>query len=1376
MGKKAKGDHSAEGNETGPEEYEGEGTADKKKSKGTKKDKHGTKGHNGKKGGKSPKAPKALGETTLSPTSEPESPTYGPGSPKAGTDSPMSPQLGDGEKEPSPNAPKASGGFWAWVGRRNAKPAKAAGDRPEPAPLVEEPAAGAEHAGVAEEPAGVDPLEAGRGDPDAESAASGIEAPGSKPGEEPAAEDPTPAEEEDDNLRPIPPPAPTTTLGKMLRFVNPWAGPTRTKAQQILLDHEQRMLAAAAAGARAAEAEVAAAAEDEAAEAEAEAAAADEAADAVALAAGAEAEVDAEAGAGAAALRCESVGEEEANAGPEAAGGTVSSGAGIDLESDSDDGSEMEDPFADSDEEDGDGDTAAGKEAKVVVGSEAVQPPLEEEDGALVLGNEPRPFGDELSAKVEARALGVDSEARPCTDETCRGDEASDGVEEIAAGKVDGDGDPDDREDVIADAEAALQEGGGTEGGEEELAAVLGAAARELGEGGVEGELGGEGVEGEPGFCAPVEVLEAARVDGEATVSDGDVATGADDAGDAAPGGDEAVGAAADPDAGGSEADGPRADAEEEESPPASDEVEFEFLVEEPPPETKLQRGARLAKSAGKATLGGGRWLNSTCRRTQKACSRRLLNTRRRVKDSFVKEEEQGEVAWKTRGELLRDGFSGANRGAREGGRLALSGAYQGGQAAGRVANQGARATADYARSVKLPTRQEILDSQLAIGVSSVGKGLRDTIPGLAPVNPEPAPDPGDAEDAVPEADGDGEEEPAEEDADSTAPIAEAVPEVDPVKEAEEAQRQERRARRRAKLALKSQGLEPVPPSWDPELWCDENAAVELHTAALQNDALRIRFLLHGLDVNRRIPADLFNASGETAAVCAARAGCALSCAALLDGGANPLARDRDPKNFGDGVWPPEGKPDYPGKLSVPSVPNGRTVIYHLRRTKILDEVLGRVFPLTRVSVVCAIAEQLSKHYEASAMLVAIKHDSPELLRLLLSQSAMFPEYMQQTPKMEDDTPRTDATTPPPREVSPPRALIKNCMRDRDGRAEALLGAVQQRRWKCVEVLLEAGVPRSTLDNTTDANGRNALHLAAVAGQAALVRRFLGKGASHSVYSKLGRQPIHDAAAFGYADVVVALVQGKADVLALTREIQDLRSLDATPDKPGGRTAYEIAEAKHKTAVCDVLRPKEQAAMERRATMSPQAFAKRDTWVAPATLKRSPLVGSQAAPWHTGPVVVTMGSKGSPIFSSKASPLFSSKASPLSGSRTSPVSDWTVDPRASALGSSLRSSAITPSNSLHRAASPADTKGLQQHLSTSTSMMGSPQRHSKVSTYTPPPTRATMSVGAVAWGPLATAGHSTLAASRPGSRPARVAASPSEFAVPPSLAMPVVHA
>lgn len=688
----------------------------------------------------------------------------------------------------------------------------------------------------------------------------------------------------------------------------------------------------------------------------------------------------------------------------------------------------------------------------------------------------------------------------------------------------------------------------------------------------------------------------------------------------------------------------------------------------------------------------------------------------------------------------------------------------------------------------RVPTAQEIRESRIVAGTSRAasraGQNVRDTLVGLVPKRRQkPVPEIGDDD----EEDGAGDDE--TEDAGSQA----EVEVVDPIEAEKIARREARKARRAAKLRLKRPVLEPPPPAWDPELWSDENAAIELHTAALQNDALRVRFLLHGLEVSRCIPADIPNDAGESAAVCAARAGCAVSCAALLDGGANPLARDKDPKNFGDGVWPQEGKPAHPGKSSVPNIPNGRTVIYHLRCLNILDEVLGRVFPTTRVDVVNAIAEQLSKHYEAPPMVVAIRHDNPQLLKLLLTQSATFPENMHVITQSisEESTPRTDASTPRTASVilqaPAARALVRNSMKDRDGRAVALLKAVQQRRWTCAEVLLESGVPRATLDTVADANGRNALHFAAVEGEASMVRLLLGKGASHSLYSKIGRQPIHDAAALGYVDVVSALIQGKADVLAKTREAQDLRSLDAKPQKRGGggQTAFEIAEAKGKTAVCAVLQPKEEAAMERRATMPPQAFAARDTWVSPAT-QRQPM-SPNAASWHTRPVVMTVGANGSP--------LFGSRKSPLTGSQKSPLPERTLQPRPSVLGSSsgqrsslereepinLRwrgsstgsrtmtsSSRQVPAAWLDEVGSPS-----QRRFSMTSSSMATTQRlpltpstaattataHRRfsVSSSTTPHTlmRSTKSVGHVSWGPLASAGKSTLASSRMGSVPAR---------------------
>jgi len=298
--------------------------------------------------------------------------------------------------------------------------------------------------------------------------------------------------------------------------------------------------------------------------------------------------------------------------------------------------------------------------------------------------------------------------------------------------------------------------------------------------------------------------------------------------------------------------------------------------------------------------------------------------------------------------------------------------------------------------------------------------------------------------------------------------------------------------------------------------WSNAEAASELHTAARKNDTRKIRQLLSCPDPSKRVPVDILSEAGETAAVTAAKFACAESCAALLDGKADPLARDQFQRMFGDAVWPDEQNPDRIGKP-----PNerfrevhepGRTIIYHLRLHGLLDTVLALIFPMTRVNLVRAVADQIQAWNGKSPLLVAATKGQAELTGLLLSNAAAIPAASQIQPLCYQSGAGRIHWTPSHKE-----------------RAEALIEAASHRKWRCAKLLVAAGVPVNNLKFNCDNMGRTALHLAAGDGQAEIVELLLRADASPHVRNVKGRQPLHEACTVGHASVVQALLSGGAD-------------------------------------------------------------------------------------------------------------------------------------------------------------------------------------------------------------------------------------------------------
>lgn len=376
----------------------------------------------------------------------------------------------------------------------------------------------------------------------------------------------------------------------------------------------------------------------------------------------------------------------------------------------------------------------------------------------------------------------------------------------------------------------------------------------------------------------------------------------------------------------------------------------------------------------------------------------------------------------------------------------------------------------------------------------------------------------------------------------------------------------------------------------------------ELHHAALCDDAARIRRLLVGQRIDgRRISADLVDIDGQTPALRAAQQGRLRSCAALLDCKADPLARDLCPRFFGDGsgIWPGERRLDPYGstKRAGEGSRSGRTVIYFLRLGGWLDEVLSQVFPLTRVAIVQEIADSLTISHHEPALVLAARCGYRELAAMLLTHAGQLSKpakckkcagSLQRSEaadkccsvcskmgtklscaKQECDFHTCDEhfkASGAALRSSSKGALSRGA--SRDGffeRAQAVLQACIAREWRCVEVLLAAGVASNQLDVTRDQLGRTSVHLAALAGEASIVRALMAAGASFAVYSRSGRQPLHDACYAGHAEAVAVLLDAGASLSA------PVVAHALCADSEVGLTPLELAHAKKRGSVLALL-------------------------------------------------------------------------------------------------------------------------------------------------------------------------------------------------------------
>lgn len=275
------------------------------------------------------------------------------------------------------------------------------------------------------------------------------------------------------------------------------------------------------------------------------------------------------------------------------------------------------------------------------------------------------------------------------------------------------------------------------------------------------------------------------------------------------------------------------------------------------------------------------------------------------------------------------------------------------------------------------------------------------------------------------------------------------------------------------------------------------------------------------------IPVDWLNEFRETPALCAARNGHVKSCAVLLDQGADPLARDRSVKFFGDGtgIWPDACNPLGHVKVDNPRASAGKTLVYFLKEKGILEDTLAESWPATRVRVLKAIAHALQDFHQRSPLIVAATKGYVDLAALLLTHTVALPPSLM-APPPRSTAPALSASLPTGlQEFSQPKQVHVP-----SDRAEALLAACSSEHWQIALVVLAAGVTRSSLDVTKDKLDRTPLHLAASFGQERLVKMLLQAGASPHVWSRRGRQPLHEAATAGHAEVCATLLEGGASL------------------------------------------------------------------------------------------------------------------------------------------------------------------------------------------------------------------------------------------------------
>jgi len=382
----------------------------------------------------------------------------------------------------------------------------------------------------------------------------------------------------------------------------------------------------------------------------------------------------------------------------------------------------------------------------------------------------------------------------------------------------------------------------------------------------------------------------------------------------------------------------------------------------------------------------------------------------------------------------------------------------------------------------------------------------------------------------------------------------------------------------------------------NPKMWEQYDAAFELHAAALQNNAARIRYLLQNPDDNLTVKPNLLNEEGETALVAAARAGSAAACVALLDFKADPLSRDVNKNVFGDGIWPHEGKPDWNGKFVDPlkglddqllKLEPGCTAVYHMRLKGIFKTVMARVFPGTANEIARRISESLRQIHECSPVLYAAQEGFPELMDLVCSYCTIGldrpRDMMQKTDERNKDmaplrsyvsgfsysTGRAPTLEPGMRQQQQEEIHWWE-KSDFIERGDALIAATLGKNWQTASVLLVAGVPALGVNKCTDKLGRTSLHLAAQDGKTDIVNKLLGNGADTHCRSNLGRQPLHEAVCAGHLATTKVLLDHGADPFS-TVTATKLKGYAYSRSGDEGRASLDLASARGQKSVVEHL-------------------------------------------------------------------------------------------------------------------------------------------------------------------------------------------------------------
>lgn len=338
-------------------------------------------------------------------------------------------------------------------------------------------------------------------------------------------------------------------------------------------------------------------------------------------------------------------------------------------------------------------------------------------------------------------------------------------------------------------------------------------------------------------------------------------------------------------------------------------------------------------------------------------------------------------------------------------------------------------------------------------------------------------------------------------------------------------------------------------------------ALFPLHEAAKNGDIMKLRNCLNSS--GKDMPVDSLDQWGQTPLHVAVKHRQVATAAALIDAGANPVARDREFDIPKDDLWTlnQELMHRWTDWCDVKSG-EGKTAIYHMRIRDLLDKVVKLLYPAAKARLITLLCEEIERREGFTALHWAAQKNFKDLGELICSMkhvaipTAPVPEAQRTLFVYDRDLPPALARAPYNRTW----VATKVDPVTYDGLEKTpLLRAALGGHAPMVQLLLD----QKGCVNSADVDGKTPLIAAASGGRGECVRILLENHAKVDTRTTRGQTALHEAAFYGHFDCVQHL-------LARGAEVQEL-AMDGTDHWRCNKTAEEMARRNKHFAVATLL-------------------------------------------------------------------------------------------------------------------------------------------------------------------------------------------------------------